>query len=105
MIVDTGAYGIMLTQKNFKELDLTIPIASTGTTSTGVGDAEREQWDFIIDEMRLGPIVVQEPKVSVVDDMAGAMGHKEDMGLLGMGFFGGWRYTIDNKDQVLRFFH
>jgi hypothetical protein len=26
-------------------------------------------------------------------------------GLLGQGFFGNWRFTVDNANGVLRFFH
>lgn len=105
LIVDTGAYGILLTQKNFQELGLTVPIASSRRSSSGVGDLERWSWEFFIDELRLGPIVCREPQVSVMDHEDGALAGKDDIGLLGMEFFGNWRYTVDNKNQVLRFHH
>lgn len=110
MIVDTGASSILLSAENFYQLGFTsIPDDSRPDAHRGVGDKVRRGYNFQVEQLRLGPIIVRQPTVSVlVADEAGparpvnALGAE---GLLGQPFFGSWRYTVDMKNKVLRFFH
>lgn len=101
MRVDSGIEHIMFTEKNSSDLGLTIP-ASAVKRNTGTGNSLRDAWVFTIDELRLGSIIAREPEVVVAAD---PLENKDDMGQLGLAFFGNWRYTVDRKNQVLRFFH
>lgn len=101
MIVDTGAESIMLTQKNFDDLGLTLTDSARRMNAVGVGGGIRKGYAMYIDELRLGNIICREPEIHVVEDSEDGM----NFGLLGMPFLGGWRYTVDRKNQLLRFFH
>ncbi len=102
MIVDTGAESIAFTESNLKDLGLTIPEDARRTWHHGVGGMA-PGFSFSINELRLGPIVQRSPTVSVIMNSETNSGPPK--GLLGMDFFRSWRYTIDNKNQCLRFFH
>lgn len=101
MRVDSGIEHIMLTEKNASDLGLTIP-PSAVKRNTGTGSNLRDAWVFTIDELRLGNIIARDQEVVVAAD---PLENKDDMGQLGMAFFRNWRYTVDRKNQVLRFFH
>ena len=103
MIVDTGAEGILFSPSNIRELGID---TSGGTTEyhKGVG-GESEAVGLVVDMLRLGPIVVRNVKVSADTGQKGMVGKEGSSGLLGQAFFSGWRFTIDNRNQRLRFFH
>lgn len=105
MIVDTGAEGILFSPSNVRELGLD---TSGGETEyhKGVGGAgTTEAVGFVVDMLRLGPIVVRNVKCSADIGGKGMVGKEGSAGLLGQAFFSGWRFTIDNRNQRLRFFH
>ena len=101
MIVDTGAEGIAFTETNLRQLGLSVPDDARKMKHVGVGGSS-DGYTFSIEELRLGPIIQRSPTVSVMLGNESFMGSE---GLLGMEFFRSWRYTIDNKNQCLRFFH
>lgn len=107
MIVDTGAEGIVFTPKNAKELGMTIPEDAVEETHMGVGGTS-QGYGFYVNSIRLGPIVMRNTKVTVMSGKKGTWGDEKEgltEGLLGQDFFGSWRFTIDNKNNRLRFFH
>jgi hypothetical protein len=99
MMVDTGSQEIRLTKKNLTDLGLEIPASAVSVDSENVG-TKRQTLNFTIDELRLGPITVQNPEVAYMTESAE---DKDEVGMLGMTFFHGWHYTVDRKNQVLRF--
>ncbi len=103
MIVDTGAEGILFSPTNIRELGID---TSGGSTEyhKGVGGTT-EAVGLMVDMLRLGPIVVRNVKVSADTGQKGMVGKEGSSGLLGQAFFSGWRFTIDNRNQRLRFFH
>ncbi len=105
MIVDTGAEGICLTMANMKELNMEIPADAQRIRSQGVGGTA-DGFAFSIENLRLGPIVQRGVAINVTTSAGGMLGTDEGRyGLLGQGFFGNWRFTVDNANGVLRFFH
>ncbi|MBX9670911.1 MAG: retroviral-like aspartic protease family protein [Candidatus Obscuribacterales bacterium] len=103
MIVDTGAAMTMLTANNIRQLQIEVPADGQRMIMSGVGGMQ-EAISFPVDELRLGPIVQRGHMVSVLTSAnSGMLNHPH--GLLGQPFFSDWRYTIDNKNGVLRFFH
>lgn len=104
MIVDTGAEGVALSPTNVKELGLD-PEGGTEEWHKGVGGLTKSL-GFYADVLRLGPIIMRNIKVSADVGGKGMVGGAgNNPGLLGQAFFGSWRFTIDNKNQRLRFFH
>lgn len=105
MLVDTGAEGIALTMANAKALGLDIPADAQRIRSSGVGGTS-DGYAFNVDSLRLGPIVQRNVRVSVTTSEDGMLGSRRGTyGLLGQGFFGDWRFTVDNANNFLRFFH
>lgn len=105
MLVDTGADGIAFTMANAKELGLDIPADAQRVRSQGVGGTS-DGYGFSVDLLRLGPIVQRNAHIVVTTSEDGMLGSKHgSYGLLGQGFFGGWRFTVDNRNSFLRFFH
>ena len=105
MLVDTGAEGIAMTMANLRELGIDIPADAIRVRSQGVGGTS-DGFQFPIGMLRLGPIVQRNPTVSVSTAEEGMLGSKYGhYGLLGQAFFGNWRFTIDNANNMLRFFH
>ncbi len=103
MIVDTGAEGISLSPTNVRELGIDTA-GGENETHKGVGGTT-QAIGVVVDMLRLGPIVVRNVKVSADTGEKGMVGKEGAAGLLGQAFFGGWRFTIDNHNQRLRFFH
>ncbi len=103
MIVDTGAEGILFSPSNVRELGIDTS-GGTAEYHKGVG-GESEAVGLVVDMLRLGPIVVRNVKVSADTGQKGMVGKEGASGLLGQAFFSGWRFTIDNRNQRLRFFH
>lgn len=103
MIVDTGAEGVSFSPRNIHDLGLDTTGGErelhkgVGGTSEGVG--------FVVDQLRLGPIIMRNIKVSADVGGKGMVGSSTGVGLLGQAFFSGWRFTVDNRNQRLRFFH
>jgi predicted aspartyl protease len=105
MLVDTGADGIAFTMANAKELGLDIPADAQRVRSQGVGGTS-DGYGFSVDLLRLGPIVQRNAHIVVTTSEDGMLGSKHgSYGLLGQGFFGDWRFTVDNRNSFLRFFH
>ena len=105
MLVDTGADGIALTMVNAKDLGLDIPPDAQRVRSQGVGGTS-DGFGFTVDQLRLGPIIQRNVRIVVTTSEDGMLGTKGGTyGLLGQGFFGDWRFTIDNQNNYLRFFH
>lgn len=105
ILVDTGAYSVLFSKQNMAELDLDLPQDADEITFQGVGGTSTGR-KFVVDELRLGPIIMRHIPVVVDTGGKGAIGKdgaKE--GLLGQEFFSSWRFAIDNKNQRLRFFH
>jgi predicted aspartyl protease len=103
MIVDTGAEGVLLSPTNVRELGVDTSGGSL-ETHQGVGGTT-EAVGMVVDMLRLGPIVVRNIKVSADTGQKGMVGKEGSSGLLGQAFFSGWRFTVDNRNQRLRFFH
>ncbi len=105
MFVDTGAEGIAMTMVNLKELGIDIPADARRSRSTGVGGTA-SGYSFTIEALRLGPIVQRSPQITVTTSEDGMLGTKTGhYGLLGQAFFGDWRFTVDNSNNLIRFFH
>jgi predicted aspartyl protease len=105
MIVDTGAEGVAMTMANVKDLALEIPADAQRVRSQGVGGTS-DGYGFSIESLRLGPIIQRGVGVTVTTSAGGMLGTDEGRaGLLGQGFFGSWRFTVDNTNGVLKFFH
>ena len=105
MLVDTGAEGIGMTMANIKALGIDIPADAQRTRSSGVGGTA-DGLGFVVDSLRLGPIIKRNVRVDVTTSEDGMLGTKHGQyGLLGQGFFGDWRFTVDNANSYLRFFH
>lgn len=105
MLVDTGAEGIAMTMANLRDLGIDIPADAIRTRSYGVGGTS-DGYQFSISMLRLGPIIQRNPTVSVSTAEEGMLGSKHGRyGLLGQAFFGNWRFTIDNANNMIRFFH
>lgn len=105
MIVDTGAEGIMFSPSNVRELGLDTAGGVTEYHKGVGGDGTTEAVGFNVDMLRLGPIIVRHVKCSADVGGKGMVGKEGSAGLLGQAFFGGWRFTVDNRHQRLRFFH
>lgn len=111
MLVDTGAHGIVMSKQNWVDLGIVVPNDAGKGSHVGVGEGYNNSFDFEVDNLRLGPIVARSPKVSIIYEHRNADGtlasgeNRCKEGLLGMDFFSGWRFTIDNANRVLRFFH
>ncbi len=103
MIVDTGAAMTMLTANNVRQLQLEIPSDAQQIMMSGVGGSQ-EGLTFPVSELRLGPIIQRGHMVSILTSANSGMLSRPH-GLLGQPFFSDWRFTIDNKNGVLRFFH
>jgi predicted aspartyl protease len=105
MLVDTGADGIAFTMVNARDLGLDIPADAQRIRSQGVGGTS-DGYAFTVDQLRLGPIIQRNVRIAVTTSEDGMLGTKSGRyGLLGQGFFGDWRFTIDNQNSFLRFFH
>jgi predicted aspartyl protease len=105
MLVDTGAEGIAMTMANLRDLGIDIPADAVRIRSQGVGGTS-DGFQFPISMLRLGPIVQRNPTIQVSTAEEGMLGSKYGRyGLLGQAFFGNWRFTIDNANNMLRFFH
>jgi predicted aspartyl protease len=96
MYFDTGAEGITLTKQQCKQLGITIPEDAEVGMTQGIAGSTRSV-RFAVNRMKMGPIDLSSPTVSVDDSEAAGMG------LLGQGFLHGWEYTIDYKKSVIRF--
>ncbi|HNB21126.1 MAG TPA: aspartyl protease family protein [Candidatus Melainabacteria bacterium] len=105
MIVDTGAEGILFSPSNVRELGLDTTGGETEYHKGVGGSGTTEAVGFVVDMLRLGPIVVRNVKCSADVGGKGMIGKEGAAGLLGQAFFSGWRFTIDNRNQRLRFFH
>lgn len=105
ILVDTGAFSVTFSKKNVQDLDIDIPADAEIAHFTGVGGASQGH-KFVVDELRLGPIIMRHIPVIVDTGGKGAIGlESAKEGLLGQEFFSSWRFAIDNKNQRLRFFH
>ncbi|MBX9878235.1 MAG: aspartyl protease family protein [Candidatus Obscuribacterales bacterium] len=96
MYFDTGAEGITFTKEQARTLGLSIPEDAEQGTSMGIGGTTNSV-SFTVQRMRMGPIEKSDIPVSVIE--AGKMPKP----LLGQTFYGGWQYTIDNQNKVIRF--
>lgn len=94
MKIDTNSSEIRFTKTNFDQLDMQIPIFCK---------KEGEIYSFAIDELFLGRIKLTEPFVFVTLPEDGGAGEPE--GTFGLKCFSDWRYTVDNKNNCLRFYH
>jgi predicted aspartyl protease len=105
MLVDTGADGIAFTMVNAKDLGMDIPADAQRVRSQGVGGTS-DGLSFTVDSLRLGPIIQRNVRIVVTTSEDGMLGTRNGRyGLLGQGFFGDWRFTVDNANNFLRFFH
>lgn len=105
MIVDTGAEGILFSPSNIRELGLDTSGGETEYHKGVGGNGLTEAVAFNVDVLRLGPIIVRNVKCSADVGGKGMISKEGSAGLLGQAFFSGWRFTIDNRNQRLRFFH
>lgn len=103
MIVDTGAESVSLSPTNVKDLGIDTE-GGTPELHSGVGGTTKAL-GLYVDVLRLGPIIMRNIKVSADIGEKGFVGAGSNPGLLGQAFFGSWRFTVDNKNQRLRFFH
>ena len=105
MFVDTGATGIAMTMANARDLHIDIPADAQKVRSVGVGGTA-DAFTFPIEKLRLGPIIQRSPQISITTSEDGMLGTLHGKyGLLGQAFFGNWRFTIDNANNLIRFFH
>ncbi|MBZ0185125.1 MAG: retroviral-like aspartic protease family protein, partial [Candidatus Obscuribacterales bacterium] len=96
MFFDTGAQGTLFTGqalsvtsgRGFREAGM--------ATSSGVGGSHLVKL-YYVDSVELGPIRVSNMKVTVDNSLP------VPYGLLGQDFFGRRQFTIDDKQQVIRF--
>jgi predicted aspartyl protease len=89
ILVDTGAYSVLFSKQNMTDLDLDLPQDADEVSFQGVGGTSTGR-KFVVDELRLGPIIMRHIPVVVDTGNKGAIG-KEG--------------ARDNKNQRLRFFH
>lgn len=105
ILVDTGAVSVMFSKSNMSDLDLDLPPDAEEVSFYGVGGSSTGR-KFMVDELRLGPIIMRHVPVILDTGQKGMIGNdKAKEGLLGQEFFSSWRFAIDNKNQRLRFFH
>ncbi len=105
ILVDTGAVSVMFSKSNMTDLDLDLPPDAEEVSFYGVGGSSSGR-KFMVDELRLGPIIMRHIPVILDTGQKGMIGNdKAKEGLLGQEFFSSWRFAIDNKNQRLRFFH
>ncbi|MBZ0185835.1 MAG: retropepsin-like domain-containing protein [Candidatus Obscuribacterales bacterium] len=87
------------------DLNLELPGDAEQVGFQGVGGASTGH-KFVVDELRLGPIIMRNIPVVVDTGSKGAIGGENAReGLLGQEFFSSWRFAVDNKNQRLRLFH
>ncbi len=96
MYFDTGADGITFTKEQARSVGLVAPDDAEQGTSMGIGGTTASV-TFPVQRMRMGPIEKTDIPVSIIE--AGKMPKP----LLGQTFYGGWQYTIDNQNKVIRF--
>jgi clan AA aspartic protease (TIGR02281 family) len=96
MYFDTGADSVSFSREQARSLGLVIPEDAEQSTSTGIGGTTTSV-GFTVQRMRMGPIDKRDVEVSVVENA------KMPKPLLGQTFYGGWQYTIDNQNKVIRF--
>lgn len=96
MYFDTGADSVAFSRDQARSIGLTIPEDAQQSTSTGIGGTSNSL-AFTVQRMRMGPIEKSDVEVSVVENA------KMSKPLLGQSFYGGWQYTIDNQNKVIRF--
>lgn len=96
MYFDTGAESITFTRDQAKSLGLNIPDDAEQGTNIGVGGTTASV-SFPVQRMRMGPIEKSDIQVTVIEQ------GKMPKPLLGQTFYGGWQYTIDNQNKLIKF--
>jgi predicted aspartyl protease len=96
MFFDTGAASIVMSLIDAKRLNLPIPEDAEVVLSRGVGGA-MPGFRINVSRMQLGPVLKTSVPVTVL-----LVGPAKP--LLGQPFFGDRQFTIDNENQVIRFF-
>lgn len=96
MIFDTGADGVAFTARDLQRLKIELPDDARAERHTGTG-GETRGWGFTVGKIKLGPIVKEDIKVSMVENSN--MPHP----LLGQTFFSDYQYTIDNESKLIKF--
>ncbi|MBK9142229.1 MAG: retroviral-like aspartic protease family protein [Candidatus Melainabacteria bacterium] len=94
LLLDTGAYGTILSNKEARQLGITVPDDAPVTSGTGIGGSV--EYKVISVNMRMGPIWKKDFSVRVGE---------VDGGAIGQDFLQGHRFTIDKEKGLLRFFH
>ena len=96
MYFDTGADGITFTREQARSVGLVVPDDAEQGSSMGIGGTTASV-TFPVQRMRMGPIEKSDVPVSIIEQ------GKMPKPLLGQTFYGGWQYTIDNQNKVIRF--
>ncbi len=96
MYFDTGAESIALSPEHVKQLGLSIPEDAEIGYHIGIGGRSKG-YHFDVKRIRMGPIDKSDVPISVVE--TSAMRYP----LLGQTLYKDWQYTIDNKNNIIKF--
>ena len=97
MYFDTGASGTVFSFGDLQSLGISVPPDAQGIMGRGVGGGT-PGYLMKIDRLELGPVLKSNLSVQVLAQTARRP-------LLGQSFFGDKRFTIDNDNKVIRFWH
>lgn len=95
LFLDTGADGTTITQADLTSLGLSVPGDAETVYFSGIDGAVQAQ-KMMIDHLRIGPMLQQNVSATII---------AKGSSCLGQNIFGGRRYSIDNENKLLKFFH
>jgi len=96
MIFDTGCTQTTFLPQHLGAFNLEVPADAQTSGSQGIGGVTKTRL-FPVGRVRLGPVEKSNFPISVAE--TGAFEYP----LLGQDFFGDWRYSIDNANNVIKF--
>ena len=96
MYFDTGAQTTAFGMNDLNTLGISVPTQATTGIVSGVS-GQSASYTFPINSLTLGPIEQYNFNITAVDSAF------LPRPLLGQTFYGGWQYTIDNQNNVIRF--
>lgn len=94
VFIDTGSNSTNFDLRTIQSLGIEIPADAPVTYGSGVGGTLAYRIIYV--NLRLGPIIKNDFPIEV----GGAAGC-----CVGQDFLSGWRYTVDESKELLRFFH
>jgi predicted aspartyl protease len=96
MLFDTGAEGTSFTNKQLKDLGISVPPDAVDAVWAGIGGTTKEK-HFPLRSIKLGPIEKRDLEIAAVENS------EVPWPILGQNFFGNWQYTFDDQASVIRF--